>query len=75
MSHVIGIIAGVVLTILGLFLLISWWPMFVAVFKGFLPIFLILIGAGILLYFISEIKSKLDIGKEETTTPEGIKPR
>lgn len=49
--------------------------MFVGVFKGILPILLILIGAGVLLYFISEIKSKLDVGKEDTTTPEGIKPR
>lgn len=61
--------------VLRLILLIVWWPMFVGVFKGILPILLILIGAGVLLYFISEIKSKLDVGKEDTTTPEGIKPR
>ena len=63
MSNVIGIIVGVVITILGILLLICWWPMFVAVFKGILPILLILIGAGVLLYFISEIKSKLDVGE------------
>ncbi|MBM4305600.1 MAG: hypothetical protein FJ115_04115 [Deltaproteobacteria bacterium] len=73
MSNVIGIIVGVVITILGILLLICWWPMFVGVFKGILPILLILIGAGALLYFISEIKSKLDVGKEDTTTSEGSK--
>jgi uncharacterized membrane protein YkgB len=73
MSNVIGIIVGVVITILGILLLICWWPMFVGVFKGILPILLILIGAGALIYFISEIKSKLDIGKEDTITPEGNK--
>jgi hypothetical protein len=73
MSNGIGIIAGVVITLLGILLLICWWPMFIAVFKGFLPIFLILVGAGVLLYFISEMKSKLDVGKDETTAPEGSK--
>ena len=63
MSNVIGIIVVVVITILGILLLICWWPMFVAVFKGILPILLILICAGVLLYFISEIKSKLDVGE------------
>jgi uncharacterized membrane protein len=29
------------------------------------PILLLLIGAGVLVYFISEIKSKLEMGKEE----------
>ncbi|MBM4339465.1 MAG: hypothetical protein FJ110_07960 [Deltaproteobacteria bacterium] len=73
MSHVIGIIVGVVITILGILLLICWWPMFVGVFKGILPILFILIGAGVLLYFISEIKSKLEVGNEETTLPNGSK--
>ncbi|OGP72937.1 MAG: hypothetical protein A2V86_09340 [Deltaproteobacteria bacterium RBG_16_49_23] len=75
MSNVIGIIAGVVVSILGIFLLIFWWPMFAAVFKGIFPILLILIGLGVLIYYISEIKSKLEMGKEQATTPEESKPR
>jgi ascorbate-specific PTS system EIIC-type component UlaA len=72
-GNVLGIIVGVVVTIVGLILLVFvWWPMFVGVFKGILPILLILIGAGILVYFISEIKSKLEMGKEETA-PSGEK--
>jgi hypothetical protein len=39
-------------------------------FKGIFPILLILIGAGALIYFISEIKSTLEISKEEKTIPE-----
>jgi hypothetical protein len=70
-SNILGIIAGVVVIIVGLILLIfCWWSSFVGVFKGIFPIFLILIGAGALVYFISEIKSKLEISKEEKTTPE-----
>lgn len=65
MSNVIGIVAGAVVTILGVLLIICWWPMFVAVFKGIFPILLILIGLGVLIYYISEIKSKLDLKKED----------
>lgn len=70
MSNVLGIIIGVVAIIVGLILLVTWWVNFVVVFKGIFPILLILIGAGVLVYFISEIKSKLEMGKEEKTTPE-----
>lgn len=70
MSNVLGVIIGVVVIIVGLILLITWWPMFIKGLMAILPILLILIGAGVLLYFISEIKSKLEIEKEQKTTPE-----
>jgi len=69
-SNVLGIIIGVVVIIIGLVLLCTWWSSFVVMFKGIFPILLILIGAGALIYFISEIKSKLEISKEEKTIPE-----
>ena len=69
-SNIVGIIIGVVVTIVGFFLLIIWWPMFVEVLKGVVPILLILIGAGALIYFISEIKSKLEMVKETPTSAE-----
>jgi hypothetical protein len=69
-SNIFGIMIGVVIIIIGLILLVTWWFSFVGVFKGILPILLILIGAGALVYFISEIKSKLEISKEEKTTSE-----
>jgi uncharacterized membrane protein len=39
--------------------------MFVKALMALVPILLIIIGAGVLIYFISEIKSKLEMGKEE----------
>jgi hypothetical protein len=69
-SNILGIIIGVVFIIIGLVLLCTWWSSFVVMFKGIFPILLILIGAGALIYFISEIKSKLEISKEEKTIPE-----
>jgi len=70
MSNALGIIIGVVVIIIGLVLLGAWWSSFAIMFKGIFPILLILIGAGALIYFVSEIKSKLEIGKEEKTIPE-----
>lgn len=73
MSNVLGIIIGVVVVIVGLILLITWWPMFIKGLMATLPILLILIGAGVLLYFISELKSKLEMKKEEAKTSEETK--
>ncbi len=72
MSNVLGIVIGVVAIVLGLILLITWWSMFIKAVMALVPILLILIGAGILIYFISEIKSKLEMGKEEAA-PSGEK--
>jgi len=69
-SNVVGIIIGVVLIILGLILLVTWWPMFIRALMATVPILLILIGAGALAYFISEIKSKLEVSQEKTSAPE-----
>jgi uncharacterized membrane protein len=43
--------------------------MFIKGLMAVVPILLILIGVGLLVYFISEIKSRLEIGKEEASTP------
>jgi uncharacterized membrane protein len=72
-SNVLGIIIGVVVIILGLILMITWWSMFIRGLMAVVPILLILIGAGALVYFISEIKSKIAISKEETSTPQESK--
>jgi len=71
-GNLLGIIIGVVAIILGLILLIAWWSMFIKAIMALVPILLIVIGAGILIYFISEIKSKLEMKKEETA-PSGEK--
>jgi uncharacterized membrane protein len=64
-SNILGIIIGVVVIIIGLVLLITWWGMFIKGLMAVVPILLLLVGAGVLVYFISEIKSKLEVGKEE----------
>ena len=68
MLNVLGIIIGVVLILGGLALLVAWWSMFIEFLMGIIPLFLIMIGIGALIYFISEIKSKIEIGKEGTGT-------
>ncbi len=70
MSNVLGILIGVVVIIIGLVLLVSWWSLFIKGLMAVVPILLILIGVGALIYFISEIKSKLEINKEEKVAPE-----
>jgi len=70
MSNVLGIIIGVVVIIIGLVLLVSWWSIFIKGLMAVVPILLILIGIGALVYFISEIKSKLEISKGEKTPSE-----
>jgi threonine/homoserine/homoserine lactone efflux protein len=72
-GNVLGIIIGVVAVVVGLILLIVWWPMFVKALMALVPILLILIGAGVLVYFISEIKSKLEMKKEEAAPSSGEK--
>jgi hypothetical protein len=74
LSNILGIIGGVVVVIIGIILIICWWPMFIAVLQGVIPILLILIGAGALVYFISEIKSKLEMKKEEPSASGEKKP-
>lgn len=66
LSNVLGIIIGVVVIIIGFVLLVTWLPMFIKGLMAVVPILLILIGVGALIYFISEIKSKLDLKKEDT---------
>jgi uncharacterized membrane protein len=66
-SNITGIIVGVVLVILGLVLLVVWWSMFIKALMAIIPILLILIGAGALAYFVSEIKSKLEAPEEKKT--------
>jgi uncharacterized membrane protein len=68
--NVLGIIIGVIVIIVGLILLITWWSMFIKGLMATVPILLVLIGAGALVYFISEIKSRLGIEKEKAPSTE-----
>jgi len=68
-SNLLGITIGVVVIIIGFILLATWWSMFIKGVMAVVPILLILIGVGALIYFISEIKSRVGMGKEETPAP------
>lgn len=70
MSNILGIIIGVIVIIVGAILLVTWWSMFIKGLMAVVPILLILIGVGALIYFISEIKSKLELKKEEASGSE-----
>ena len=70
MFNVLGIIIGVIVIIVGLILMVTWWSMFVKGLMATIPLILILIGAGALVYFVSEIKSRLGIEKEKTSLTE-----
>ena len=74
MSNLLGIIIGTVVSIVGLILLVTWWGMFIKGLMAVVPILLLLIGVGALIYFVSEIKSKVGMGKEEASVPGGKKP-
>jgi hypothetical protein len=73
-SNIIGIIIGLVFVLLGLVLLVTWWPMFIRALMAIVPLLLILIGAGALAYFISELKSKQEVMENRSPSPEGKKP-
>ena len=68
-SNLLGIIIALVSIIVGFVLLLLWWSMFTVVLKGIVPILLLLLGAGTLIFFISEIKSKLSLEKEKPSSP------
>ncbi len=70
MSNTIGIIVGVVLVVLGFVLLATWWSMFIKALMAIVPILLILIGAGVLAYFVSETKSKVEAAPERAPEPD-----
>jgi uncharacterized membrane protein len=67
-SNILGIIIGVVVIIVGFILLVTWWSMFIKGLMAVVPILLMLIGVGALIYFISEIKSRVGMAKEDVST-------
>ena len=74
MSNLLGIVVGIVVIIVGLILLVLWWGMFIKGLMAVVPLVLLLIGVGVLIYFTSEIKSKAGMGKEEASAPGEKKP-
>jgi uncharacterized membrane protein len=73
-SNILGVVIGIVVIIVGLILLVTWWGMFIKGLMAVVPLLLLLIGVGALIYFISEIKSRAGMGQEETPAPGEKKP-
>jgi threonine/homoserine/homoserine lactone efflux protein len=67
MANVLGVVAGVVLGVVGVVLLVLWWEMFVKALMAVVPVLLLLIGAGVVVYFVSEIKSAKEMEKEKAS--------
>jgi threonine/homoserine/homoserine lactone efflux protein len=67
MTNVLGVVAGVVLGVVGVVLLVLWWEMFVKALMAVVPVLLLLIGAGVVVYFVSEIKSAKEMEKEKAS--------
>jgi len=67
MANVLGVVAGVVLGVVGVVLLVLWWGMFVKALMAVVPVLLLLIGAGVVVYFVSEIKSAKEMEKEKAS--------
>lgn len=67
MANVLGVVAGVVVGLVGVVLLVLWWGMFVKALMAVVPVLLLLIGAGVVVYFVSEIKSAKEMEKEKAS--------
>lgn len=67
MANVLGVFAGVVVGLVGVVLLVLWWAMFVKALMAVVPVLLLLIGAAVVVYFVSEIKSAKEMEKEKAS--------
>lgn len=59
MGKVLGIVIGVVLVILGLWGLVTWWSLFVRALMAAVPALMIVVGVVLVVFFISEIRSSI----------------
>jgi len=57
MGKVLGIVVGVVLVLLGVWGLVTWWSLFVRALMAAVPALLIVVGVVLVVFFFSEIRS------------------
>lgn len=65
MGKTLSIVVGAVVAFIGLILLIAWWYEFLLIFKGIVPVILILGGIIALFAGISELKDTLKVKKSQ----------
>ena len=70
MGKVLGIVIGVVLVILGLWGLVTWWSLFVRALMAAVPVLMIVVGVVLVVFFISEIRSSIQEKAEMEATAE-----
>ncbi|MBW2057326.1 MAG: hypothetical protein JRH07_01950 [Deltaproteobacteria bacterium] len=59
MGKVLGIIIGVVLVVLGLWGIVTWWGLFIKALMASVPALFIVVGAVLVVFFVSEIRSSM----------------
>ncbi len=59
MGKVLGIVVGVVLVVLGLWGLVTWWSLFLRALMAAVPALMIVVGVVLVVFFVSEIRSSI----------------
>jgi Na+/proline symporter len=70
MGKVLGIVIGVVLVILGVWGLVTWWSLFVRALMAAVPALMIVVGVVLVVFFVSEIRSSIQEKAEMETASE-----
>ena len=73
MGKVLGVVIGVVLVVLGLWGIVTWWSLFVRALMAAVPALMIIVGAVLVVFFVSEIRSSMR-EKAEMETPAEPEP-
>ena len=57
MGKFLGVVIGVVLVVLGLWGIVTWWGLFVRGLMAAVPPLMIVVGVVLVVFFVSEIRS------------------
>jgi uncharacterized membrane protein len=70
MGKVLGVVVGVVLVVLGVWGIVTWWSLFVRGLMAAVPALMIVVGVVLLVFFFSEIRSSFREKAEIESVPE-----
>jgi hypothetical protein len=74
MGKFLGVVIGVVLVVLGLWGIVTWWSLFVRALMAAVPALMIVVGAVLVVFFVSEIRSSMR-ERAEMETPAEEEPK
>ncbi|OGS18944.1 MAG: hypothetical protein A2219_07950 [Elusimicrobia bacterium RIFOXYA2_FULL_50_26] len=66
----LAIIVGLVFMVLGLLGLLAWWPDFIAVFKGFVPIMIMIGGLIAVVAGATSVMDSMEPKDDSSSKPE-----